>query len=187
MSERRGDWIATYTGKQFWPLDPRPEEVCIEDIAHALSNICRFTGHCRHFYSVAQHSLFVSRHLPDELKLAGLLHDAAEAYLADIARPVKPFIEARIEDKSTWIRHIEYQILDCIHVCFGVKFDQDVLDAIEDVDLRALATERRDLMPMLPAWDIDGKVKPFDRAVIPMNPLTAEEFFLLRFKELSGC
>src|SRR5512146_2196359 len=86
--EDRG-WIQTYTGRQFWPFNPHPEDVRAEDIAHALSQVCRYQGHCLEFYSVAQHSVLVSYAVPDHLALWGLLHDAAEAYLADIARPLK--------------------------------------------------------------------------------------------------
>jgi 5'-deoxynucleotidase YfbR-like HD superfamily hydrolase len=95
MEQRKGDWIETYTGVQFFPFDPVPGEIKIEDIAHALSLICRYNGHCKHFYSVAQHSLNVYQVLKDayptdyQLQLAGLLHDAAEAYICDICRPVK--------------------------------------------------------------------------------------------------
>jgi hypothetical protein len=86
---RVGDWIQTYSGRQFWPLDPRVEDVHLEDIAHALSNVCRYTGHVREFYSVAEHSVHVSWSCEPEDALWGLLHDASEAYLADMARPVK--------------------------------------------------------------------------------------------------
>jgi len=83
---RRGDYIGTFTGKQFWPLDPRPGEVCLEDIAHALVNICRFNGHSNQFYSVAHHCLNVEmilkkRGFNKRIQLYGLLHDAAEAYI----------------------------------------------------------------------------------------------------------
>ena len=81
---RNGSWLQTYTGIQFWPLDPRPEEIDIQDIAHALSLLCRFNGHCQRFYSVAEHSVHVSTILAPEFGLWGLLHDAAEAYLSDI-------------------------------------------------------------------------------------------------------
>ena len=100
--------IRTFTGHMFYPLDPRPEDVCIEDIAHSLSLLCRFTGHTYAHYSVADHSLRVSRlaeklfvaeaHSPEsekmqrmanEIALWGLLHDASEAYLQDMPRPLK--------------------------------------------------------------------------------------------------
>src|SRR5262245_27549306 len=103
MSQRIGDWMQTISGRKFWPLDPRPEEVCIEDIGHALSLVCRFGGHCHTFYSVAEHSVRVSllaedmakssAHWTDEnirmIALSGLLHDAAEAYIGDMVRPLK--------------------------------------------------------------------------------------------------
>src|SRR5579862_5085028 len=87
-------WIQTYTGRKFWPLDPRSWDVCLEDVAHALAVKCRYGGHCRGFYSVAQHSVLVSQLLA-EWKADiwtvrwGLLHDANEAYSADVVRPIK--------------------------------------------------------------------------------------------------
>lgn len=87
-------YIRTYTGIEFYLDDPRPEVVDIRDIAHALSNICRFTGHTKSFYSVAQHSVWVADCLilwdcPRSLVKAGLLHDAAEAYYGDLSYPLK--------------------------------------------------------------------------------------------------
>lgn len=81
--------ILTFTGKYIDPFNPKIEDIDIEDIANSLSRQCRFGGHLRWFYTVAEHSLRVAKELPDELKLTGLLHDAAEAYLLDIPRPVK--------------------------------------------------------------------------------------------------
>lgn len=95
MSTRRGGWIQTYGGRRYWPLDPSPAEVEVEDIAHHLAMLCRFTGACRRFYSVAEHSVKVSYVASvtfgdnKPLLLRALLHDAAEAYCNDIARPVK--------------------------------------------------------------------------------------------------
>ena len=84
--KRKGDWMQTHSGIQFWPLDPRPEDILIEDIAHALSNQCRFAGHCCFHYSVAQHSVLVSENVPAQDAMWGLLHDAGEAYLVDLPR-----------------------------------------------------------------------------------------------------
>ena len=89
MSRRSDGWLWTYSGKQYWPTDPKVEDVCIEDIAHALSMLCRYTGHVNRFYSVAEHSVLVSLMVPPELALEGLLHDASEAYLGDVSRPLK--------------------------------------------------------------------------------------------------
>src|SRR5271165_5200280 len=106
MSHLKDRYLSTYTGKKFFPYDPRPEQICIEDIAHGLSMLCRFVGQCRFFSSVAEHSIAVARLLPANLKLFGLLHDASEAYLADLPRPVKAglpeykAIEANVERVS---------------------------------------------------------------------------------------
>src|ERR1044071_8576361 len=82
-------YIRTFMGQKFWPLAPRPEDILIEDIAHALSNVCRWGGQCSSFYSVAQHSVFVSDLLSPDAALCGLLHDSGEAFLLDIPKPVK--------------------------------------------------------------------------------------------------
>lgn len=85
----RGPWIMTVTGKRFYPLAPRPEEFDRRDIAHSLALTCRFNGHLNRFYSVAQHSMILRKLLPDSLAAWALLHDAAEAYLGDLVRPIK--------------------------------------------------------------------------------------------------
>lgn len=82
--------IRTYTGKFVDPFNLRPEDVCIEDIAHALSHQCRFAGHTKRFYSVAEHCYEVMMCLPSgPLRIYGLLHDASEAYLIDLPTPIK--------------------------------------------------------------------------------------------------
>lgn len=86
---RRGDWMQTATGRQFWPLDPLASEVYIEDIATALSKLCRYGGHCRKFYSVAEHCVLMANAAPPSFALAALMHDASEAYLSDVIRPIK--------------------------------------------------------------------------------------------------
>lgn len=89
MTPRKGDFMQVWTGGIYWPLDPRAEEVYIEDIAHSLAMQCRYGGHCSPYYSVAEHSVHVSRLVPPHMALLGLLHDATEAYLSDVIRPLK--------------------------------------------------------------------------------------------------
>lgn len=91
--DRKGSWLQTYSGVAYWPLDPRPDEVRLEDIAHHLSQICRYTGACREFYSVAEHAVHVSFLVPAELALHALHHDDAEYVCNDLARPVKYSVE----------------------------------------------------------------------------------------------
>src|ERR1700691_1787676 len=81
-------YIETFTGKTFSFLAPQPEDICIEDIAHATSMLCRFTGHCKYFYSVAEHCVAVSRLCSVRNDIAGLLHDSAEAYVNDMNSPL---------------------------------------------------------------------------------------------------
>lgn len=173
--KRKGDWIQTYSGKQFWPIDPRPEDICMEDVAHALSLICRFSGHCRRFYSVAQHSVLVSELVEPEFALWGLLHDASEAYLSDIARPVKPYLA-------------NYQELELgIEKCIAERFDLvwPMPAAVKKADSIMLATEARDLMKAPPA-DWNFMEPPADFTVVPRPPEKAELMFLQRLLELTG-
>lgn len=134
---RRGDWMCTYTGRQFWPMDPRPDEIDIVDIAHALSNLCRFGGHCKGFYSVAQHSVYVSRHVPAEDRMWGLLHDAPEAYLVDLPRPIKN------QDVMVPYRLAEAVLMSSIVDRFGLG---GMPESVREADEIMLATEARDLM-----------------------------------------
>jgi hypothetical protein len=100
MIEHKGDWMQTFTGKAFWPLDPRRTEVDPVDIAHSLAQQVRFAGHTPEPYTIAQHSVLVSKRAEElatagalrgviEIAQWGLLHDATEAYLVDVPRPVK--------------------------------------------------------------------------------------------------
>ena len=87
--DRLDGFIGTFSGLRFWPLNPNPEKILIEDVAHSLAHQCRFGGHVWRFYSVAEHSVHVSNLYPSEDVLWGLLHDASEAYLVDLPRPLK--------------------------------------------------------------------------------------------------
>ncbi len=134
----------TYTGLLIDLINPRPEQINILDIAHALSNQCRFNGHCSEFYSIAQHSVLVSKRLldlghGDECQLAGLLHDAAEAYIGDIITPVK----SRLPD----FKAIEDGLLPTILEHLGGGSDSGKWRAIvKEADWALLATEAKKLM-----------------------------------------
>lgn len=169
-------WILTYTGRRFWPLEPRAEDVFIEDIAHALSCICRFTGHVREFYSVAQHCFEASLAVPLEHALGALLHDASEAYLCDIARPVKnsPTMQGYRDAEAV----LERVIAERFNV---VTYSPE----IKDVDDRLLVTEARDLMPKNAHWKFDQS-RAYPTAIDDLwTPKQAEELFLIRFRHLT--
>src|SRR6516164_2386134 len=107
-------WVPTFTGKRLDPLDPQPEQICIADIAHALSNICRYAGHTRRFYSVAEHCIRLSLVTPSRFAKLGLLHDAAEAYILDQTAPIKRLAEMKpyrdIDDAITAVILAKYSV-----------------------------------------------------------------------------
>ena len=174
--QREGDWILTRTGIQFWPLDPRVEEIKIEDIAHALAMQCRFSGHCAHHYSVAQHSVIVSANAPAEAALWGLLHDAAEAYLVDLPRPIK-----RYSELGSIYKTLEARIMRCIAEKFNLGPEPDCLTLLDD---RALMTEKRDIMPgSQKPWK--ETAEPFPERIERLSPEEARGRFLYRFHSLT--
>lgn len=180
MTKRKGDWIQTRNGVAFYPFDPRPEEILIEDIAHALSNQCRFSGHVKTFYSVAEHSVHVSRICDPKDALWGLLHDASEAYLQDMARPIKHLPEMEP------YRVIEGDLQDRVIARFELPITQP--DSVTLADHRMLAREANDLMaPLLPGRErwmvlLDGS-EP--HVSVPMFPEQARLAFMDRYRELA--
>lgn len=179
-------WIQTKSGKKFMPFGPpEPQDIDIEDIAHALSMVCRWGGACKTFYSVAEHSVHVSTEIKEELALAGLLHDAAEAYLGDIPGPLKatPVFEA--------YRREEDALLEEIFARFKVPgLSPDGWKELHEVDVRIGATEARDLMPGLMDYYAARDIQPYPVDFLsfeddpPWSPVVAKETFLERFKEL---
>lgn len=232
---RRGDWIQVYSGIQFWPIDPRPEEILVSDMAHSLAQQCRFTGHTREFYSIAQHCCLVhdliaswltdpvcdvcgdpSREVTSYreqlhedhalgrctllcatcevatcgkgvwwtlaearwlLPRKGLGHDGSEAYLCDIARPVKhlPAMQP--------YRNAEAEIQDLVYVALGVGGPEPYL--VKRADDILLATEARDLMaPLHPQWTVKPPAYPVlpDR-IEPWGPKRAEREWLRRYRD----
>lgn len=171
-NEYEGHWMETYTGKKFFLLNPCNEDIVIEDIAHHLSLLCRFTGACRGFYSVAEHSVRLSHIVKQGNELAGLLHDAPEAYLADISRPVKVLFPE--------YRKLEGEITKAIMQRFGIN-GYDKAD-IKRADNAMLATEGRDLMDNIDDWFLPEA--PLKEEIHPIPHEMARTLFLDRFHEL---
>ncbi|MDO8599037.1 MAG: phosphohydrolase [bacterium] len=188
LEDRRiGAWLETISGVRFYPADPRSDEVRIEDIAHALSRQCRFGGHVRDHYSVAQHSVLVSLNVPPHDALAALLHDAAEAYVVDLPSPVKWILRdaAKAGGVPCWYDQIEARTWEAISERFGVS---NVLPkSVKVADMRALFTERRDLRPLTAAlWEDQEEYPPFDEPLRAMGCEEARVAFLARFSALGG-
>lgn len=171
-------WIQTYTGRRFYPLAPEKSEFCIEDIAHALSNLCRFTGHCDRFYSVAQHSVIVSYLVPKKLALAGLLHDSSEAYVTDIARPLKHLVEFEP------YRQMESKVIDLIFKHFRIVYDPNH-EEIKKIDALLLRREAKCLGLLAEDWG-HYSLPDLDKDIDPVLPKEAKEMFKNRFFELTG-
>lgn len=169
---RKGNWFQTYTGIAFWPLDPRPEEVCIEDIAHPLSMQCRYNGHCREFYSVAQHSVLVSSIL-DKDAAWGLMHDAAEAYIGDMVRPIKLHMPT--------FRDVEALVMRAICQRFGLPIVEP--RSVKQADDILLMTERRDLLAS-PTRPWTPRADPLADKILPWSQNEAYARFCDRFAEL---
>lgn len=181
---RRGDYMVTSAGRRIWPLDPRPGDLSIEEIAHALSLICRFGGHVPGgHYSVAQHSVYVSRcaaEVRPDLALIALLHDAPEAVLGDVVRPLKRsglVAPAYAELEAAWMRVIA---LDC-----GAQFGGDLPPEVRDADDRVLLAERRDLFAGQ-SWREGRLSRPWMGCVRPVDPRSAEREFLGRYEMLGA-
>lgn len=171
--------IHTFSGRMVDPLNLTAEDVCIEDIAHHLANQCRFSGAVKKFYSVADHSLICSRIVPSELALDALLHDAAEAYLQDMARPLKH--DPRFGQAY---RGAEKRAEKVISEVFGTQCP--IPDEVYVADNITLVTEARDLMHGIDNWSESYKeIKPLDTVIIPLTPARAEEKFLKRYYELT--
>ena len=168
MNEYEEEFMTTYIGIKFHYRNPVPDEVCIEDIAHHLSLLCRFTGACKVFYSVAEHSVRVAELVPPRLKLSALLHDAAEAYTNDIASPVK---------YSHKLDETEKAIMDVIITKYHITPDDVV---VEEADHVLVATEARDLMHNTDDWR--KLPEPLTDKIFPWEPSDAEASFLTYFR-----
>ncbi len=167
-------FIETFTGKQFYFLDPKEDQIDIRDIAHSLAFTCRYTGHSSRFYSVAEHSVLVSYLAASPL--AGLLHDASEAYITDIASPIKPYLSN--------YKELEDMLMGKIAAKFG--FDYPLDPDIKDCDATQLKTEAKYLLRSRgqPWAHLYPTRRPHGIKPMCLAPEGAEALFLERFKEV---
>lgn len=185
----RGDWVLTRSGRRFYPLHPCIEDVALEDIAFSLGHQCRWTGHTRWHYSVAQHALTVAQQMgaaaSPSLLLAALHHDSAEAYIGDIARPWKRNLAVLRSFGTTSMEDAERDVLHAIFDALDITWPSPrEWDDISRVDNLVLRTEREQLLPAEgEPWDHLGQ--PIAGLVIaPSWPGTAVKDFLDMHKAL---
>lgn len=182
--DRKGHYMRTFTGRKYWPLEPSAEDIVIEDIAHALAHQCRFNGHTRHFYSVAEHSVICSVHGPQEHAMELLMHDAAEAYTGDLIRPIKMVPEIR----EVWL---PTERLNEIAVAerFGLRlpYDTNLQGIVKAVDMAVCRAEMEQMMHGAEVNDIALMEGKFGAAKIRVEcwpPAYAKHRFLQRFYQL---
>lgn len=174
---RVGDWMQTYTARQFWPLDPRADEVFIEDIAHSLAMQCRYAGHSLKFYSVAEHSVLLCQWVLDnggsqDEALWGLLHDASEAYLVDVPRPLKRHLRD--------YKAAEDRVMASVVERFGLSAKMP--DIVHEADSRIIADELCNMRRM------DWHAKHDDWLGVTLkfwSPEAAEKHFMWMFGDLA--
>lgn len=172
--------IQLSSGAFFNFLNPDPQLVTVEVIAKSLSQLCRFTGHTSKFYSVAQHSVLVSRIVPPELARWGLFHDAAEAFMGDVSSPLKQLIPD--------YKRIEHYVERVVWEALGLY--GPLPREVKQADMSALIAEKNALMPQIDGaalgWEdhLNKGVPVCPFPVVPMNPYYAESYFLARAKQL---
>ena len=190
-------WITTYTNKKFYPLNPKPQDVCLEDIVWALSFKCRWTGHSRVFYSVAEHSvrvagevlrqvqsMSVEEHVPYQAALIGLMHDATEAYLPDVARPIKESILMDLGGEVVSFREGEDRLMKVICEALDLPdLPPELYSQIKRADDVVLITEARDIVHGLDNWDkVD--YEPLEGKIVPWTPQESREEFMKLYTKL---
>lgn len=188
MSDKHNGCIRLASGRLFEVFgEHQLGEIDPFDIAHALSNVCRFAGHTIDFYSVAQHCVHVAEWLPDELKLWGLMHDAAEAYIGDVVGPIKKAFSVRVRVGLAWelnaLTACEDRLLQTIAQRFGLSWPMP--SAVKEMDRRFLVTEMRDLTRHHGGWQAEADaygVKPLDIRITPWAPARARKAFMSAFE-----
>lgn len=172
---RNDPWIQTFSGQKFNLLEPDPNSINLEDIAHALSLQCRFTGHCNFHYSIAFHSVLVSYLCDSQDAKYGLFHDASEAYISDISSPLKK--TSALEG----YRKVEGNIQNTIYRKFGLNKTEPL--SVKKADILLLNIEVNSLFNgKHPDWKYSGVIPPI--SIQEISPIQAEKLFLDRYKEL---
>lgn len=178
-------WILTRSGRKFDLANPTADMVDPTDIAHSLSMQCRFNGHTRSYYSVAQHCYLAADLVPAEHQLAALLHDATEAYVGDMVRPLKEAMRdcARYHGTSCMYEVTEARVWEAI--CQRFNLDPALPASVKHADLVALATEKRDLMPEHPEpWPCLAGIEPIAPRIDPWQPSYAAIHYHHRLLQL---
>lgn len=179
---RMGDWIQSYTGRPVYPMDMRPEDIFVEDIAHALSMQCRYAGHCLNFYSTAEHCVLMTRWVraqggsPHD-QMWALHHDDGETYLVDVPRPVKPFLVG--------YKEAEDRIAAAVSQRFGLSVAMPPI--VKEADTRILFDEKVQNLAPGPDWSISAE--PLGVTLQLWSPKEAEAQFLAehyRIIEMGG-
>ncbi len=170
----KGPTITLASGRIFDFLDPHGSDFGIDDVAHALAHVCRYAGQCSGFYSVAEHSLHVSATATD-YQYEALLHDAAEAFLGDVTRPLKQLLPD--------YRRIESTVEDAVAERFGLR--PDYRPSVKAADLRVLAAEQLQIMaPGTADWAVAAQIDPAPISVAFLSPPKAKGAFLARYHQL---
>lgn len=171
--------MCTYSGKRFNPIDPNVDDISIVDIAHSLSNVCRYGGQCKEFYSVAQHSVICSWEADYSLKKKLLMHDASEAYIGDIIAPLK------VTEQYAFYREIEDRLMRAVYQRFDLPNDtEEEAEEIHRIDMLVRHTEMRDFGSIPKEFWIDEP--KLDYTIIPLSPKDSKILFLKTFANLYG-
>ena len=172
-----GASIILRSGNYFDYLEPTPTMIHVDDVAWGLAHTCRFGGQIPMFYSVAQHCVLVSQACPSEDRFAGLLHDAAEAYVGDVVGPLKQLCPD--------FKAIERRVEAVVALRFGLTLPWPC--SVKHADLRLLRTEQRDLTTgPEDQWNGLHAYTPLAERIVPLPPLQAAELWLQEFYRLGG-
>lgn len=185
--------ITTFTGLQVDLSAPTPEMICIEDIAHHLSMLCRWAGATKSFFSVAQHSVLVSKICPWELQKWALLHDAAEAYIGDLTRPLKVLLRQMDPDSPGSFDMIETGLMRAIAEKFNLGWPEPPTLAEFDDQIQRVEAElfmlhdgqflsREGTMTKIATLGTQQAITP--AYLVPNAPSEAETMFLWRYKKI---